>query len=144
MFLSQLQRFALAAAVVSCLTAGVALADKPQTKPAKADDQPASQQEERSFWMQKKLEHTQEILNGLVTEDFALIRKNAIALKGLNRLEYFVRREPEAYRTQLKLFQFSVEELERLATEKNLDGASLAFTQMTLSCVKCHQQLRKE
>ena len=40
--------------------------------------------------------------------------------------------------------RYSVDELIRHSNEKNLDGATLAFTQMTLSCVNCHQQLRED
>ncbi|MDP6556840.1 MAG: hypothetical protein QGF59_28010 [Pirellulaceae bacterium] len=99
---------------------------------------------EPSFWMKKKLSYSQEILNGLATEDYELIQKNAMAMKGLNRIEFFVRRKPEGYRTQLKTFQFSVDELVRNAEDDDLDGATLAFTQMTISCVNCHKVLRKE
>ena len=95
-----------------------------------------------SFWMAKKLEYSQTILNGLATEDFDKIEQNALAMKGLNRIEYFVRQQPEGYRTQLKIFQYSVNELIRHSEDEDLDGATLAFTQMTISCINCHKQLR--
>ena len=97
-----------------------------------------------SFWMKQKLKYSQEMLNGLALEDYALIEKNAIAMKGLNKLEFFIRQKPEGYRTQLKTFEFSVSELVRNAEDKNIDGATLAFTQMAISCVNCHKELRKE
>ncbi|MBC8353192.1 MAG: cytochrome c [Planctomycetes bacterium] len=99
---------------------------------------------EPSFWMKQKLKYSQEILNGLAQEDYELITKNAMTMKGLNKIEAFVRQKPEGYRTQLKTFQFSVNELVRSAENENLDGAVLAFTQMTISCVNCHKQLRTE
>jgi hypothetical protein len=93
--------------------------------------------------MRKKLEYSQNILQGLATEDFELIRKNAEAMKKLGLFEAFVRfSEAQAYRTQLQVFDFSNDELIRLADEKNIDGAALAFTQSTLSCVNCHKALR--
>ena len=94
--------------------------------------------------MKQKLTYAQGILNGLATEDYKLIQDNAMAMKGLNKLEFFVRQKPEGYRAQLKTFQFSVSELVRNAEDKNLDGATLAFTQMTISCVNCHKELRKQ
>jgi hypothetical protein len=48
------------------------------------------------------------------------------------------------YQTQLQVFRFASNELVRLAEEKNLDGASLAYTQMTISCVNCHKFLRQQ
>ncbi len=95
-----------------------------------------------SFWMKQKLTYSQQILNGLALEDYDMIVENANAMKGLNKLEYFVRRKPEGYRTQLKAFQQSVDQLVETASASNLDGATLAFTQMTISCVHCHKQLR--
>lgn len=96
-----------------------------------------------SFWMQKKLEHTQDVLSALATEDFEAIGVNAEAMRRLSRLEGFVRRSNvEAYRTQLKVFEFANQELARHAREKNIDGAALAFTQLTLSCVNCHKEIR--
>lgn len=101
------------------------------------------QAREPSFWMKQKLVFSQNILNGLAQENYELIQENAMGMKGLNTLEYFIRQKPEGYRTQLKTFEFSVNELARNAEEKNLDGATLAFTQMTISCVNCHKELRK-
>ena len=107
-----------------------------------AEDEKAKQ--EPSYWMKQKLSYAQQVLNGLAQEDYERISKAATAMKGLNTIEFFVRQRPEGYRTQLKAFQFSVEELARNAQDENLDGATLAFTQMTLSCVNCHKELRKE
>lgn len=109
-----------------------------------AGDEQQEENKEPSFWMKQKLSYAQNILNGLVTEDFDAIQENATAMKSLNRVERFVRRKPEGYRTQLKIFQFSVDELIRHSEADNLDGATLAFTQMTTSCVNCHKQLRKQ
>jgi hypothetical protein len=120
--------------VVVVLLAAVAL----------AADEKEKQKKEPSFWMKQKLKYSQEILNGLATEDYELITKNAMAMKGLNKIEFFVRQKPEGYRTQLKTFQFSLNEVVSNAEDENLDGATLAFTQMTISCVNCHKELRKQ
>ena len=64
-------------------------------------------------------------------------------MKGLNKIEFFVRQQPPEYRTQLRSFQSSVSDIVTSAEDENLDGATLAFTQMTVSCVKCHKELRK-
>lgn len=96
-----------------------------------------------SVWMKQKLSHSAAILEGLSRGDLDLVTKHAMALKALNKIEYFVRREPAAYRTQLHQFQFAIDEMARTSEEGNLDGATLAFTQMTISCVNCHKHLRK-
>ena len=64
-------------------------------------------------------------------------------MKSLNLIESFVRRKTPGYEVQLKVFAFSTDELIRNAKEQNTDGATLAFTQMTVSCVNCHKEIRK-
>lgn len=114
--------------------------DEPADKPVQSADK---DERPTSFWMQKKLEYTQHILSGLALEDFDQIERSAQAMQRLGKLEAFVRRhDTDAYRTQLRVFQFANEELIRLSADKNIDGAALAFTQLTLSCVNCHKQLR--
>ena len=93
--------------------------------------------------MQEKLSLSQEILSGLATEDFAAI------LKGAERLNTFAKQKASTvesweYRTQNQLFWFTTGNLALMAREENLDGATLAYTQMTLSCVNCHKLLRHQ
>jgi acyl-CoA synthetase (NDP forming) len=96
-----------------------------------------------SVWMKKKLEYSKDILEGVTTENFETIERAATAMQRLSELEGFVRRkDTKAYRAQLAVFEFANEELLRHAETKNVDGAALAFTQLTLSCVNCHKQLR--
>jgi cytochrome c556 len=104
-----------------------------------ADEQPMS------FWMKKKLEHSQSALRSIAVEDFDALRASANAMRRLSDLEGFARRtDAKEYRAQLQIFEFANDELIRNANEKNIDGAALAFTQLTLSCVNCHKHLRDE
>ena len=101
-----------------------------------------AEQKKQSFWMKKKLEYSQNILSGVATEDFKKIRENASSMKALDVLEKFVHPRDKDYRMQLQTFQFANDELIRNAREKNVDGAALAYVQLTLSCVNCHKVLR--
>lgn len=92
--------------------------------------------------MQMKLDHAQQILEGLSLEDYGLIARHAKAMNELGLLEKSEHAASINYQTQLKVFRFANGELERLAKEKNLDGAALAYTQMTISCVNCHKIIR--
>lgn len=96
----------------------------------------------QSYWMKKKLEYSQNILSGLATEDFTAIRANATSMKALDVLEKYIHPRTNEYRMQLQTFQFANDELIRNAREKNIDGAALAYVQLTLSCVNCHKVLR--
>ena len=103
--------------------------------------------EPRSFatvGMRIKLDFAKDILSGLATNDFKVIRENTKALQGMNAIEDFARGETPGYRSQLRLFRSATDELARAAEAESLDGATLAFTQMTISCVSCHKELRKK
>jgi len=97
-----------------------------------------------SFWMKKKLEYSQDILSGLAMQDFEAIAKNAKLMQALSQIEEFVRGRNEDYQAQLKSFHFANRELIRLSEEENIDGAALAYVQLTLSCVNCHKHLRNQ
>ena len=98
---------------------------------------------EPSFWMKKKLEFSQHILSGLATADFEQISKSASSMNKLSQIEKWTRRtNAEEYRTQLRIFRFANEDLVRQADKKNIDGAAMAFSQLTLSCVNCHKLMR--
>jgi hypothetical protein len=104
-----------------------------------ADEQPMS------FWMKKKLEHSQSALRAVAMEDFESLRASASAMRRLSDIEGFARRtNAREYRAQLQIFEFANDELIRHAKDENIDGAALAFTQLTLSCVNCHKHLRGE
>lgn len=91
--------------------------------------------------MQRKLEYSQKMLAGLATDDLEAVAKSATSLLTLTD-EQWLRDDNPEYRAQLKTFRFSAQELARLANEKNLDGATLAYVQLTVSCVNCHKHLR--
>lgn len=96
-----------------------------------------------SIWMKKKLDYSQAILGGIVTGDFDKIVENARAMKGLGKIEAFVRNGTPGYGVQLHIFNEANDELIRQAEKDNVEGAALAFTSLTISCVNCHKQLRE-
>jgi hypothetical protein len=121
----------LTLAIVLLTTSGQDAAEKPKGGKPKAES-----------LMQQKLGHANKILAAIATEDFDAIRQNAEALLRIARLKEFDRATPRDYRAQLLIFDFASGELLRFGKEKNLDGAALAYTQLTLSCVNCHKHLR--
>ena len=97
-----------------------------------------------SFWMQKKLEYSKNILGGIASADVDTIVANAQSMRNLSKVEGFVRTQTPGYRAQLHIFEESADEIIRQAKKDNVDGAALAFTQLTISCVNCHKHLRAE
>jgi hypothetical protein len=101
----------------------------------------AERDEPQCRLMKMKLEHVQGVLDGLVVEDFRRIAANARELRRLTETQW---REGDSdeYRMHLKNFRFAVDELDRHAGEKNLEGAALTYVQTTMSCIGCHRYLR--
>lgn len=103
-----------------------------------ADDKPGSA---TAKLMERKLQLSQAILGAIATEDFSSLSTNADGLLVLAKKEWLRHETPE-YRAQLKDFWIVLEGLKSAAEDKNSDGATLAYVQMTLSCVRCHKYLR--
>lgn len=125
--------------------------DKPTTEASKQATQAKENEttnevesvNQRSFWMEQKLRLSKGVLEGLANGDFEAIGKNAEIMHGLNRVETFVRRRTEGYRDQLRQFNIANKALLRASQTENLDGATLAFNQLTISCVNCHKHMRE-
>src|SRR6516225_200155 len=94
------------------------------------------------MFMRKKLESSQSVLEGLALEDFDLIAKGAKELKTTSAAaEFMVVRDP-LYTEFADDFRRVVEKLAKAAKEKRIDGATLAYLDMTMSCVECHKYVR--
>ena len=98
---------------------------------------------EASVWMKSKTKLSQEILVGLTEGDFEKIQKNAQALNFVHFFEIIFREKNDEYRQQMTLFSSANKELIRQAETKNIYGATLAYNQLTVSCVQCHVIVRK-
>lgn len=81
--------------------------------------------------------------NGLHSRRAVLRMCTLRLVQGMSRFEGFIRGKMLGYRAQLQVFQSANEELIRQAQKDNVEGAALAFTQLTISCVNCHKQLRE-
>ena len=131
---------------------GLLSAPPEQTEPKAQESEEATEEateedtEEQpmSVWMEKKLIHSQALLRGLAMGDLESVDYNAGRLKMLNRVEGFVRRANPDYRAHLNIFSRVSAEIQRQAKKGNIEGATLAFNQLTVSCVQCHKTLRAE
>lgn len=93
--------------------------------------------------MQVKLKRAQAVLEALAKEDFKTLEESANSLARISRATEFLRAyKTEEYEFQTRVFQRSADALAAKAKEKNLDGATLAYMDMTMSCVACHSHFR--
>lgn len=99
----------------------------------------------RSQFMRQKLEYSKRVLEGLALEDYSLVADNARRLKRLSEAAEWqdpVIPNVQEYLPYTNEFQRLADELHKSAKDKNIDGATLAYVQLTMSCVKCHKYVR--
>ena len=126
---------AVAAAWMLLHLTGVA-EEKPESTPKKESD-------EESVVMKQKLRHTHALLTSLAREDFPGLENNAQDLRRIAHQQWEANPTPE-YRAQLQVFWTILDAIETGAQRKDIEETTLAYMQMTLSCVKCHKVIRRE
>lgn len=107
-----------------------------------ADDQPDEKEKAASVWMKQKLVASQSILAGLTEADFGKIEKSAESMMIVEYLEKWARADRPKYKELLGDFEHANKAMIAAAREKSLDGATLAYVQLTISCVNCHKVVR--
>jgi hypothetical protein len=102
-----------------------------------------AQEDKTKDLMKKKLQHSQKVLEGIATNDFDAIAKNADELIIISKAaEWTVLKTPE-YEMYSNDFRRTCGDLAQKARAKNIDGAALAYVDLTLTCVKCHKHVRE-
>ncbi len=99
-------------------------------------------EENIKVFMRAKLDHSQRVLEGLTTEDYDMIRKHAGQLEVLSQeAAWQVLQTPE-YRQQSLEFRRAAQALKEAAEKENIHAAALAYVDVTMKCVRCHQYVR--
>jgi hypothetical protein len=92
--------------------------------------------------MRQKLDHMQQILEGVALARFEIIERNANDLRILSELSSWnLLRTPEYLRYSSD-FRDTSTRLTEAAIDQNLDAATLAYVELTLKCVECHKHVR--
>ena len=130
------------------VTVAFVYADDPpvtETAPKKAAA-PIKREREQpmSVWMERKLEYSQTIFKALAMGDLDTVKFNASQMNLIGKVEGFARMKNKPYQAQLHTFDRISYELTQQADKDNIEGATLAFNQLTVNCVQCHQLLRDD
>jgi cytochrome c556 len=131
-------------ALAAVRTPAGAVPDDPPAKP-KADDvkDKLKQLPTRREAMDLKLKSSQAMLAGIALNDFDKIQTAADELVRISNVNDFLNAYKGAeYQFHMQLFRRPVEMIAKKAKDKNMDGVLVAYTDMTLSCVKCHDGMR--
>ena len=92
--------------------------------------------------MTRKLDDARSIVAGLTTENYELISKSAQDLMLLSHEADWNVIQSQKYLRMSGDFRASAERLRDTAKEKNIDGSTLAFFEVTMNCVRCHKYVR--
>lgn len=104
---------------------------------------PLPTQKNASKFMARKLDSSRSIVAGLATENYDLISKSAQDLMLLSHESNWNVIQSQQYLRMSNDFRRSAERLRDAANEKNIDGSTLEFFDVTLNCVRCHKYVRK-
>lgn len=95
-----------------------------------------------SRFMRAKLDSSQQVLEGLVTEDYKLIEQGAQQMQLMSKAAEWQIIPGPVYAQYSTEFQRSAEQLAKHAKDKNIDAAGLSYMQLTMNCVSCHRYIR--
>lgn len=95
-----------------------------------------------AVFMRAKLASSQSVLEGLVTEKFDLVVSGGQRMIVMSKAAEWNAGEGDVYKRDTARFVDAAEELIKHAKAKNIEGATLSYLQLTMSCVDCHKHVR--
>ena len=107
--------------VIFMLIAGTCLAEPPQRDPDELHPNQVA------VFMRAKLEHAKKLLEGLATEDYDAIEKNAQQLSLLSLASTWQVLQTEEYVRKSEDFRRATDDIKKAAERKSLDGATLSY-----------------
>ena len=127
----------LLAATAILLLSRKPLAQQPNvpSRVAKISDAPVA-------LMKAKLTASQQVLEGLLRRDFGVIAKGARDMRKISEAAEWPRARDRVYEHFGAEFRRQCNHLERLAQQRNHEGTTFVFLQMTTTCVHCHDYAR--
>jgi hypothetical protein len=103
----------------------------------------AQQKEAIRILMIEKLDKSKSVLEGIALADFRKITTGAEKLLSLTKTEEWFTYKTPRYELYTSEFRRAAESLVASAKGKNLDGVTLAYFDLTMSCVRCHRYIRE-
>jgi hypothetical protein len=95
-------------------------------------------------FMRAKLENENDVMEGLMTEDFDQIKLGASRMVQMSKQTHWQQFQTPVYTQDTADFVDVAEQLAIAAEKKDLDTASLHFVKLTLKCVNCHKHVRSK
>ena len=107
-----------------------------------AAEEPAVAADKVAAFMRAKLDHSRLVLEGLAVENFDLIERGAQNLALASQDSSWQVLQTADYARHSDEFRRSCNGLRAAAKARNLDGAALAWMEVTMKCIQCHKYVR--
>jgi hypothetical protein len=114
----------------------------PPAKDEGSDDRKDEQAEGLHRFMRQKMEASSLILEGLCTDDLKSVADGSQTLLKMPSEAKWRVSNDIMYRRYSTEFLHAVEELQKEAESNDIDGASMAWVNVTMKCLKCHKWVR--
>ena len=118
---------------------------KPVTPPEKVEDSGDEKEEPVGSlhrFMRQKIHASNLILEGLCTDDLKAVANGTQTLLKMPGEARWRVSNDVLYRRYSTEFVQAVEELQKEAESNNMEGASMAWVNVTMKCLKCHKWVR--
>jgi hypothetical protein len=107
-----------------------------------AQDKEALRDKVKVF-MRAKLTNSQNVIEGLATENWDMIEGGAARMLVMSKAsEWSVGETGPQYKQDTNDFVNACKQMITQSRKKNLEGATLAYLQLTMDCVECHKHVR--
>ena len=97
---------------------------------------------DRQFFMREKLTMVNDIVEGLATDDFDLVKEGGLELAKLTESAAWLSDRDPFYRHYSSHFEQAVRGLIKAAESKSPEKVTFAYVHVTFSCTACHQHVR--
>lgn len=105
-------------------------------------DKTPPQNRRAALYMQAKLSNSQEVLRGLVSEDYDAIARGARQLKKIAEAAHWPTTVDEVYQHYSFEFRRQCDRLVEQAEKKDLRAAHFTYLHMSTTCIDCHDYVR--
>jgi hypothetical protein len=129
------------AALLFALTLLVVVSSARSAPPRRVEPRQIEPNQVADF-MQLKLQHAQNVLEGLATEDLEMVAKNAQDLSLLSQAASWNVLQTDEYVQQSAEFRRTADAMTKAAKDNNLDAAAIRYVELTMKCVHCHKYVR--
>jgi len=131
--------------IFSLTSAGADEKDDAKTPPRKEKGSADKQDEPAralTRFMRQKLQASNLILEGLCTDDLQMVTDGTQTLMKMSHEERWRVSNDMMYRRYSSEFVQAVEELQKEAEDNDMNGTSMAWVNVTMKCLKCHEWVR--